>query len=113
MLGSEGVHSLPGSSVHGFLQARRLEWVAISFSRGSSQPGIEPGSHALQADSLPSEPSRKPYWIQKCPVECVPDLYSGLSAKHGPSELQHIFIVLFRELTAILFNSVSEELEPA
>ena len=28
----------PGSSVHGILQARRLEWVAIPFSRGSSQP---------------------------------------------------------------------------
>ena len=27
-----------GSSVHGILQARRLEWVAISFSRGSSWP---------------------------------------------------------------------------
>ena len=30
--------SSPGSSVHGILQARILEWVAISFSRGSSQP---------------------------------------------------------------------------
>ena len=30
--------SLPGSSIHGILQARILEWVAISFSRGSSQP---------------------------------------------------------------------------
>ena len=29
--------SPPGSSVHGFLQARMLEWVAIPFSRGSSQ----------------------------------------------------------------------------
>ena len=29
--------SLPGSSVHGILQARILEWVATSFSRGSSQ----------------------------------------------------------------------------
>ena len=29
---------LPGSSVHGFLQARILECVGISFSRGSSQP---------------------------------------------------------------------------
>ena len=28
----------PGSAVHGILQARVLEWVAISFSRGSSQP---------------------------------------------------------------------------
>ena len=30
--------SLPGSSVHGILQARILEWVAISFSKGSLQP---------------------------------------------------------------------------
>ena len=30
--------SLPGSSVHGTFQARVLEWVAISFYRGSSQP---------------------------------------------------------------------------
>ena len=29
---------LPGSSIHGIFQARILEWVAISFSRGSSQP---------------------------------------------------------------------------
>ena len=29
-------YSFPGSSVHGILQARILEWVAISFSRGSS-----------------------------------------------------------------------------
>ena len=30
--------SLPGSSLHGILQARVLEWVAISFSKGSSRP---------------------------------------------------------------------------
>ena len=30
--------SLPGSSVHGILQARILDWVAISSSRGSSHP---------------------------------------------------------------------------
>ena len=35
--------SLPGSSVHGILQARILQWIAIPFSRGSSRPlGIEP-----------------------------------------------------------------------
>ena len=32
--------SLPGSSVHGIFQARVLEWIAISFSRGSSQPRV-------------------------------------------------------------------------
>ena len=31
--------NLPGSSVYGISQARKLEWVAISFSRGSSWPG--------------------------------------------------------------------------
>ena len=31
-------HSLPGSSARGILQARILEWVVMSFSRGSSQP---------------------------------------------------------------------------
>ena len=36
--------SPPGSSVHGLLQARILEWVAISSFRGSSPPGIEPTS---------------------------------------------------------------------
>ena len=30
--------SLPGSSVHEILQASILEWAAVSFSRGSSQP---------------------------------------------------------------------------
>ena len=43
----------PGSSVHGIFQARILEWVAISFSRGSPDPGFEPSSLALKADSSP------------------------------------------------------------
>ena len=49
----------PGSSVHGILWARILEWVTIPFSRVLSQPGVELGSAALQADSLPSEPPGK------------------------------------------------------
>ena len=51
--------SPPGSSVHGILQARRLEWVAISSSRGSSRPRDRPRSPALQADTLTSEPLGK------------------------------------------------------
>ena len=31
-------YSLPGSSLHGIFQARTLEWTAMPFSRGSSQP---------------------------------------------------------------------------
>ena len=36
-------------TVHGILQARILEWVAICSSRGSSQPGTEPSFPVLQA----------------------------------------------------------------
>ena len=39
--------SLPGSSVHGILQAEILEWIAVSFSRGLPNPGIKPRSSAL------------------------------------------------------------------
>ena len=49
--------SPPSSSVHGILQARTLEWVAILFSRGSSWPRGWRMSPALPADSLPPEPS--------------------------------------------------------
>ena len=55
-------------TVHGILQARILEWVAFLFSRGSPgdlpDPGIEPGSPALQVDSLPAEIQGKP--LNKC-----------------------------------------------
>ena len=74
--------SLPSSSVHGILCARLLEWVAFPFSRGSSQPRIEPRVPTLQADadSLLSEPPEKDtvrrkqnpdYWDSKSSLEEV------------------------------------------
>ena len=48
--------SPPGSSLRGISQTRILEWVAIPFSGDLPDPGIEPRSPALQADSLPLEP---------------------------------------------------------
>ena len=101
-------YGLMDYTVHGILQARIVEWVAFTFSRGSSQPrdqtritgrfftswatrkaqdfwsgqpvlspvdlpdpGVQPGSPALQVDSLPIELSGKPlhkpisqhYWM--------------------------------------------------
>ena len=65
-------HRPPGFSVHGIFQARILEWVAILFSRGSPNTEIELGSPALQADALPSEPSRKHYMcVCVCVCVCV------------------------------------------
>ena len=60
LFGTPWTCSLPGSSVCGILQARILEWVAISFSRVFSLPRIEPWSPALQADFLTPEPPGEP-----------------------------------------------------
>ena len=49
----------PGSPPHGMLQSRILERVAIPFPGDLPNPGIKPGSFALQADYLLSEPPGK------------------------------------------------------
>ena len=53
--------SLPGSSVHGIFQARILEWVAISFSRGSflDRPRGQTASPALAGGFFTTEPPGK------------------------------------------------------
>ena len=50
-----------GSSVHEIFQTRILEWVAIPPPRDFPNPGIEFGSPALQADSLPAKPCTSEY----------------------------------------------------
>ena len=73
-------NSPPGSSVHGILWARILEWVAILFSRGSSHLGIEPRSPALQADSLLSESPGKPWCLDVILTKCI---YIGLTLSNS------------------------------
>ena len=46
-------------TVHGILQARILEWVAVPFSRGSSQPRDQTQVSHIAGDSLPTEPLGK------------------------------------------------------
>ena len=68
----QGIFPIPGSNP-GLPHCRRilyqlnhkgspkiLEWVAFLFSRGSSNPRIEPRSPVFQEDSLPAEPQGKP-----------------------------------------------------
>ena len=59
----------PGSSVHGILQARILEWVAMPSSRGASQPG-DPAQVSLHCrqilyhlNQLWSHVERKKEWL--------------------------------------------------
>ena len=70
--------SLPGSSIHGISQARILEWIAISFSRDLSNPGIKPNQICLVpciAGFFTPKPPGKPIHIiqfdsviQLCPA---------------------------------------------
>ena len=52
--------SPPGSSVHGILQARILEWVAIPFSRGSSRPRDWTQAFRIAGRFFTTEPPEKP-----------------------------------------------------
>ena len=52
--------SPPGSSVHGISQARKLEWVAISFSRGSSQPKGQTHISCIAGRFFATDPPGKP-----------------------------------------------------
>ena len=53
--------SLPGSSVHGILYTRILEWVACPPPGDLPSSEIEPRSSSLQVDSLLSEPPGEPF----------------------------------------------------
>ena len=80
-------HGLPGSSVHGILQARILERVAIPFSRGSSR-SLSCFLH-WQVNSLPlappGKPMRKHIYLQMC---AVPLFFPG-SSQHSPHLTTH------------------------
>ena len=62
------------SIVHGTLQARILEWVAVPPSRGSFQPRDRTQVSHIAEDSLPAEPPGKHYSksLQSCPTLCDP-----------------------------------------
>ena len=53
-------YSLPGFSVHGILQARILEWVAIPFSRRSSRPRDQTWVSCIAGKFFTTEPPGKP-----------------------------------------------------
>ena len=102
--------SLPGSSVHGILQARILEWVAVPFSRGSSQAGTEPRSPTLQADFLLSEPpgiatavAAAAKLLQSCLTLCDP-----IDSRPSGSPIPGILQARTLEWVAISFSNASK-----
>jgi len=73
-------YRLTGSSVHGISQVRKQEWIAISFSRGLPDPGIEPMflmSPPLAGGFFTTQPPRKPIWF------CRILLFLSLKSREG------------------------------
>ena len=78
-------YSLPGSSVHGILQARTLEWAAVPFSRDLPDPGIEAMSPPLAGrfftTELPGKPPETFGDSKFCSTTCLSP-WSSLSSRN-------------------------------
>ena len=68
-------YSPPGSSVHGILQARILEWVAMPSSRGSSSPRDRSCISCIAGRFYTTEPLAKPTCVCVCVCVCVYFIY--------------------------------------
>ena len=91
-------YSPPGSSAHGTFQARILEWIAISYSRGSSHPGIQlmsPVSPPLAGRFFTTEPHGK--------LKLDAYIISNIFSHHWPSCFYHI---CFSPLEYIDWNGI-------
>ena len=89
-------------SVHGILQARILERVALPFSSGSPfpspvdipNPRIEPRSPALQAVSLPAQPQRKSEYMGVGSLSLLQQIFLTQELNHGLLHLRQILYQL-------------------
>ena len=85
-------HGLPGSSAHGISQARILEWVAISFFRGSSWPRNQTHVSCIAGGFFTAEPPGKPLiyiFMSHSSVQSVQFSHSLCLTLCNRNELQH------------------------
>ena len=86
--------NLPGSSAHGILQARILEWVAVPFSRGSSRPREQTCASCISCTA-----GRLYHWATR---------ESAWSGSNIPAlACTHMNLVTLREVPSPLSTSVS------
>ena len=109
-------YNLPGSSVHGILQERMLEWVAMPSSRASSQPRdwtfllcLLHWQAGRQAGSLPLAPLEKPwheFWVPHIFIKIITFYFSIIFF----SLLKQKIVCLFRKPNSpILFFPASQK----
>ena len=86
--------SLPSSSVDGILQARILEWVAVPFSRGFSQPRDETQVSCIAGRFLPTEPPGKAKNIRVGSLFLLHGIFSTQESNQGFLHCRQIFYQL-------------------
>ena len=102
--------SLPGSSVYGTFQARILEWVAIPFSRGSSQPRNRTHVSCISfiGRQITTEPPGNPVKPNSDPITPQLKMCNGSpflseetqTLSHDLSGPTHLVLGLFSKLTS-------------
>ena len=102
----------PGSSVYGILQARILGWVVVPFSRGCSQPRIEPRSSTLQVDSLPSEPPGMPKNTGVGSLSLLQQIFPTQESNQGYLHCRWIFYQLSQQLDTVLTLTIGISMKP-
>ena len=105
--------SLPGPSVHGILQARILEWIAIPFFKDLRCPEFKPGSPALQADSLPFELQGRHYPISSVQLSSVTQSYPTVC---NPMDCRTIGFLVHHQLprfTQTHVHCVGDAIQPS
>ena len=98
--------AIPGTTAH---QARILEWVAISYSKGSSDSRIEPGSPAFYADSSPTEVEGKPIMVKnqrlsqhKLPNHIICVIAQAMCLGPMPGVIYFKLLIIFEQMIQIL-----------
>ena len=100
-----------GSSVHGILQTRILEWVPCPPPGDLPDTGIDPRCPALQVDSLPSEPPEKP---MNTGVGSLPGIFPTQESNWGLLHCWWIFYQLsYQETPSSCIKTMKEESEKA
>ena len=102
---------LPGSSVHGIFQARVLEWVAISFSRGSSQPRDQTWVSHIVDRRLPSEPPGKSRKKEFNLLQGKNSTFLEAWEKETSNRISKIIIIIKRQRNATQFKEQTRNTE--
>ena len=79
--------------MHGISQARMLDWVAVSFSRGSSPPM----SPALAGGFFPTETPRKSKRVVKCLKYCMSQSYKVVTYYFFTYILFYLYVFTMKE----------------